>query len=185
MRIPAAALIALALSPALIPGGAAEAAPAGSLAQPVPTGERPGSPSPVSSLPTPRFVSLKFNEIIVREGPSRAHQEKYTYNRARMPVEVTAEHDVWRRIRDFEGDQGWVLQSQLDGERNGLVTGTGRVAMRATDSEDAAIVAYAEPGVIGALERCTSTWCALEVQGVRGWLPKARLWGVYPAETIE
>ena len=34
-----------------------------------------------------------------------------------MPVEVIAEYDTWRKIRDWQGTVGWVHQSMLDGGR--------------------------------------------------------------------
>lgn len=81
-------------------------------------GEQRGS---VSGLPLPRFVSLKADRVNLREGPSRDHRTTWVFQRAGLPVEVTAEFDVWCRVRDLEGTEGWVLHSLLSGRRTALV----------------------------------------------------------------
>src|SRR4029077_9939769 len=58
---------------------------------------------PKSGLPMPRFVSLKPDRVNVRGGPTRDHEVMFVYTRAGLPVEITAESDNWRRIRDWEG----------------------------------------------------------------------------------
>src|SRR5262245_11851529 len=58
---------------------------------------------PASGLPVPRFVSLKSDRVNVRAGPTRDHDVAWIYTRAALPVEVTAEFENWRRIRDWEG----------------------------------------------------------------------------------
>ena len=67
----------------------------------VPTGS-------VSGLPIPRFVSLKSDRVNARSGPNKDQDVRWVYTHAGMPVEVTAEFENWRRIRDWEGAEGWV-----------------------------------------------------------------------------
>ena len=74
-----------------------------------------------SGLPIPRFVSLKSDKVNVRAGPTKDHDVAWVYNRAALPVEVTAEFENWRRIRDWEGAEGWVYHSLLSGKRTALV----------------------------------------------------------------
>jgi SH3-like domain-containing protein len=76
---------------------------------------------PSSGLPVPRFVSLKSDRVHVRGGPSRDHDIAWLFTRAGLPVEVTAEYDNWRRIRDWEGAEGWVYHTLLSGKRTALV----------------------------------------------------------------
>ena len=75
---------------------------------------------PVSGLPLPRYVSLKSDRVNVREGPSKEHPTLWIYERAALPVEITAEFETWRKIRDSEGAEGWVLHSLLSGRRTAL-----------------------------------------------------------------
>ena len=78
----------------------------------------------VSGLPVPRFVSLKADRVNVRTGPNRDQEVRWVYTRAGMPVEVTAEFENWRRIRDWEGAEGWVYHSLLSGKRTAVVVPT-------------------------------------------------------------
>lgn len=70
-----------------------------------------------SGLPVPRFVSIKSGEVNGRSGPGDNYPIKWVYQRKNLPVEVTAEFKLWRRIRDIDGDQTWVHQAMLKGER--------------------------------------------------------------------
>ena len=85
---------------------------------------------PVTKLPLPRFASLKTDRVNLREGPSKDHATKWVYERAGLPVEITAEFEIWRRVRDSEGVEGWVLHSLLSGRRTALVTPNKRARTR-------------------------------------------------------
>ncbi len=78
----------------------------------------------VSGLPVPRFVSLKSDRVNVRSGPNKDQDVRWVYTRAGMPVEITAEFENWRRIRDWEGAEGWVYHSLLSGRRSAVVVPT-------------------------------------------------------------
>ncbi len=147
----------------------------------VPAAEGVGS---VTNLPLPRFVSLRANEVNLRTGPGTTYPIDWVYVRRGMPVEVIAEFDVWRKIRDWQGTVGWVHQSMLDGRRTALIAG-GERALRRDAADDAGAVARLEPGVIGQLLQCEVAWCRLEADGYRGWLRRDEFWGVYPDEKLD
>jgi SH3-like domain-containing protein len=48
-----------------------------------------------------------------------------------------------------------------------------------------AVVAKLQSGVLGAVKRCTGTWCRISGDGFDGWIEQNRLWGVYPNEKVE
>src|SRR5262245_66149961 len=55
-------------------------------------------PNPsVSGLPIPRYVSLKSDRVNLREGPSKDHRTIWIFQRAGLPVEITAEFEIWRK----------------------------------------------------------------------------------------
>lgn len=137
---------------------------------------------PASKLP--RFVSLRSGEVNVRTGPNVRYPVDWVFVRKNMPVEIVAEFDTWRRVRDFQGTEGWVHQSMLSGRRTLLITGETRT-LRRSDGPDAATVARLEPGVIGQLQQCRGDWCRVEAGGLRGWLRRNEFWGVYPDETVK
>jgi SH3-like domain-containing protein len=143
---------------------------------------------PVSGLPVPRFVSLKPDKVNVRGGPTRDHDVTWTYTRAGLPVEITAESDNWRRIRDSDGAEGWVYHSMLSGRRTAVVTAKTKdelVPLYAKDFAQATVTARLQSGVLAAVKTCNGTWCRIVGSGFDGWIVQDRLWGVYSNEKVE
>jgi SH3-like domain-containing protein len=143
---------------------------------------------PVTKLPLPRFASLKTDRVNLREGPSKDHATKWVYQRAGLPVEITAEFEIWRRVRDAEGVEGWVLHSLLSGRRTGLVTPnrkgeTSKIYARPSDSAE--LAATLQSGVIVNLRHCDGAWCLVDGDGFKGYIEQVKLWGVYPDEKID
>src|SRR5579885_3477741 len=142
----------------------------------------------VSGLPIPRFVSLKSDRVNVRAGPNKDQDVRWVYTKAGMPVEITAEFENWRRIRDWEGAEGWVYHSLLSGKRTAVVVPNLKdelVPLYESADANSAVVARLQGGVQGALQSCTGTWCEFRGKGFAGWIRQDRLWGAYPNEKIE
>jgi SH3-like domain-containing protein len=142
-----------------------------------------------SGLPVPRFVSLKSDHVNVRGGPNKDHEVAWVYTRPGLPVEITAEYENWRRIRDRDGTEGWVYHSLLSGKRTAYVakskTQAGLVSLYDAADANSALRATLEPGVLGSVKRCTGQWCRFTGEGFDGWIEQDRLWGVYQNEKIE
>jgi len=138
-----------------------------------------------SGLPLPRFVSLKSDKVRVRRGPSTQYQVAWVYRARGLPVEVIAEFEDWRRIRDADGEEGWIRRSLLSGWRTAMIAPwrkEERLPLRAGPARDARTVAMLSSGVIGRVVSCTGSWCRLKVSGYEGWIEQAMLWGVYAGE---
>jgi SH3-like domain-containing protein len=105
-----------------------------------------------------------------------------------LPVEITAEFENWRRIRDAEGTEGWVYHSLLSGRRTGMVIAKSQdelVPLYNKADVESALVARLERGVIGVVKRCSENWCYFNGRGFEGWIQQFRLWGVYPNEKVD
>ncbi len=169
-RRAALAILALSLAPGL------------ALADPL------GPIGPVTKLPLPRYASLKVDRVNLREGPSKDHAIKWVYERAGLPVEITAEFEIWRRVRDSEGVEGWVLHSLLSGRRTALVTPDKKgqnSRIYARPSETAALAATLQARVIVNIRHCDGSWCLVDGDGFKGYIQQYKLWGVYPNEKID
>src|SRR2546423_9092561 len=75
-----------------------------------------------SGLPVPRYVSLKSDHVNVRAGPTKDNDVAWVYTRSGLPVEITAEFENWRRVRDFQGSEGWGFHSRLLGLRTAAIS---------------------------------------------------------------
>lgn len=140
---------------------------------------------PVSGLPLPRYVSLKSDRVNIREGPSKEHPTLWVYERAALPVEITAEFETWRKIRDSEGAEGWVLHSLLSGRRTALVAPWKKELQLLVAADHSTPTAKLGPGVIGNLRGCDGKWCRIAGKGFDGYIEQENLWGVYPGEKFE
>lgn len=145
-------------------------------------------------LPLPRFASTRSAPINVRVGPGTKYDIAWIYNRPDMPVEITAEFDIWRKVRDFDGSEGWIQQNLLSGSRTGLVApwkpGT-ETPLHAGPADDAAVRAYLGAGLRVDIRRCDGNWCQVDAAGkdagnraisYTGYVQQAAIWGVYEGE---
>ena len=142
----------------------------------------------VTGLPLPRYASLKTDRVNLREGPSKDHATKWVFQRAGLPVEITAEFEIWRRVRDSEGAEGWVLHSLLSGRRTALVAPGKKgqdFKIFAKPSKGADLVATLQSGVIANVRNCDGSWCLIDGEGYKGYIDQVALWGVYPNEKVE
>jgi SH3-like domain-containing protein len=139
-----------------------------------------------SGLPLPRFVSLRSDEVNLRTGPGVRYPIDWIYARKDLPVEVIAEFEAWRKIRDWQGTEGWVHQSMLTGRRMMVVMGQAR-SLRSSDAESSDPVAVVEAGVLGRILQCPRNrdFCRIEVDRIQGWMRRDEIWGVYKGEWIE
>ncbi|MDX6805035.1 SH3 domain-containing protein [Terrihabitans rhizophilus] len=143
---------------------------------------------PVSGMPIPRFVSLKSDKVNVRRGPANDHDVQWVFTRASLPVEITAEWDNWRRIRDADGAEGWVFHSLLSGRRTALIAPWSKeeaLPLYRRGDKTSAVVARLQPKVLATVKECDGSWCRIEGQGFDGWMEQEVLWGAYPNEHFD
>ena len=138
-----------------------------------------------SGLPLPRFASLRSDEVNVRTGPGTRYPVDWVFKRKLMPVEIVAEYENWRKIRDWQGASGWVHQSLLSGKRSFIIPAHA-ASLHKTPGPQADVVAKLEPEVSGEIRACQGDWCRVKVAnaGVTGWIERTDIWGVYKSEPI-
>ncbi len=133
----------------------------------------------------PRMVSLRASEVNVRSGPDiQRYQIQWVFKRKDMPVEVIAEYNAWRKIRDWEGAEGWVHRAMLSSQRSIIVIAD-EVTIRRQNNEKSPAVARLAQGMVAKVEECQRAWCYVNIQGYSGWVGRQGLWGLYPDEILE
>ncbi|WP_246018399.1 SH3 domain-containing protein [Pelagibacterium montanilacus] len=150
-----------------------------------------------SGLPLPRFVSVRSSPVNVRVGPGTRYDIAFVFVRPGVPVEITQEFDTWRRIRDVDGDEGWLHQSLLAGTRTALVapwTADSTIALRRGAGPDEPTRAWLSPGMMVEVRSCDSTACSVRLNhtdpdgrtaSYDGFVDQDALWGVYPDEIFD
>jgi len=138
-----------------------------------------------SSLPIPRIVSLKTEPVYMRSGPGIRYPILWVYQRRQLPIEITDEFNTWRKVRDFEGTEGWIHQSMLSGNRTGIVYPEDTKIHKGS-SLKSEVLAKIEKGVIVIIKKCPkkTEYCLITKNKVQGWIKRMQLWGVYEKELI-
>ena len=183
----AAGVAAGAAAGAAATAGAAK--PADPAPAPTPPAERAPTTGSVTGLPLPRFAALRSDEVNMRSGPGTRFPIEWTYQRRELPVEIVREFELWRRIRDPEGTEGWVHQSTLMGRRSFIARGApgSEVMLRRRAEDQAQPVARLRPGVVGRVRACETNnpWCEAQIGEFRGYIKRADIWGVGPTEEVK
>ena len=132
----------------------------------------------------PRFVSLKSNDVNLRIGSSTNYPIILKYTIKALPVEVIDEYQVWRKINDIEGNQGWIHKTLIQGDRYAIIN----------QEYNSSVQIYSKPkgnkiGKIGKfnivkINTCLLKWCQINYKQFKGWVNKENLWGVYKDEKI-
>ena len=131
----------------------------------------------------PRFASLRHDKVYLRVGPGKQYPIAWVYQRQNLPVKILARFDLWRKVRDPIGDEGWIHKSLLSNKRFAIITKKTRTLFRTAGGSVPVI--RAEPGVQGQIITCTEQHCRLRVHETDGWVDRAHLWGLYADEILD
>lgn len=149
-----------------------------------------------SGLPLPRFASTRSTPINVRVGPGTRYAIAWVYLQAGLPVEIVQEFDTWRKIRDVDGEEGWVHQNLLSGARIGYIApwdAAAQVPIHSARNPESSVRAFLGAKFRVSVSSCDGTWCAIsathEAEGQRpatytGFVDQDLLWGVYADEVF-
>lgn len=141
-----------------------------------------------TGLPLPRFVSLKRDVVNVRKGPNESFDIAWTFTRKNLPVEIIAEYDNWRKVRDHLGAEGWIFHSLLSGARYALINPwkeDGFFTIHDERDEASRVMAKLEAGILGRIAACDGIWCQLNIETYQGYIKQEFLWGVYLGDIVK
>jgi SH3-like domain-containing protein len=134
------------------------------------------------TLPVPRYVTTKFNEVNVRTGPNKNCPIEWIFTTKGEPIEVVAEYDKWRKVRDIKGEGGWIHANLISGNRSVIFIGDKISPLLKSPGDYNKIVAKLTPQIRCKLNECKEDWCLITCKSYKGWIAKKFLWGVYPDE---
>jgi SH3-like domain-containing protein len=145
---------------------------------------------PVTGLEMPRYAALRSDTVNMRVGPGTTYPIEWTFQRRDLPVLIIGEFQLWRRIRDPDGAEGWVHSATLVGRRTAIIrppAETPEIGLRHRPEDGAGLAAMLRRGVIARVRSCEaeSPWCEVQAGSHRGYLRRAELWGVGATEKVE
>ena len=123
------------------------------------------------------FLTLRYNEVNLRQGPSREYPVKIFYKKKFLPVLVQDKSDNFRKIRDHENNTGWIHISQLSKKKSAIVIDDNLIMFKKPTIYSKPIVILRK-GRLSKIIRCKDDWCKVKTSGYKGWLKKESLWGL-------
>ena len=125
-----------------------------------------------------KFLSLKNNEVNLRQGPSFEYPIKLIYKKKYLPVIIIDKSETWRKISDFENNSGWIHISQLSKKKSAINIKNNSVLYKKPTIYSKPI-AKLEIGRLMLIKKCKVKWCKITSGGYSGWIFKDSLWGKF------
>ena len=135
-------------------------------------------------LPLPRFVSVRSDEVNIRTGPGVRYPIKWVIVKDKMPVEIIAEFEDWRKIRDITQDEGWAHKAMLSGRRTALVKGDKKNIFEEA-SDKSRVIGIANKNALLNISGCDGFFCEVETDKIDGFIAQENLWGIYEGEKFK
>ena len=123
------------------------------------------------------FLTLRYEKVNLRQGPSREYPVKIFYKKKFLPVLIQDKSDNFRKIRDHENNTGWIHISQLSKKKAAIVIDE-KLIMFKNPTTYTKPIAVLKKGRLVKIIKCKEIWCKAKTGGYKGWLKKESLWGL-------
>ena len=123
------------------------------------------------------FLTLRYNKVNLRQGPSREYPVKIFYKKKFLPVLIQDQSDNFRKIRDHENNTGWIHISQLSKKKAAIVIDE-KLIMFKNPTIYSKPLAILKKGRLTKILKCKEFWCKAKSDKYKGWLKKDSLWGL-------
>jgi len=122
------------------------------------------------------FLSLKKNEVYLRQGPSFEYPIKLIYKKKYLPVIILDKSGPWRKIKDFQNNTGWIHTALLSKKKSALNIKKNSILYKKSTIYSKPI-AKLEIGRLVLIKKCNQIWCKISSGKFNGWISKSFLWG--------
>ena len=124
------------------------------------------------------FLTLRYDKVNLRQGPSREYPIKIFYKKKYLPVLVQDEADNYRKIKDHENNTGWIHLSQLSKKKAAIVIDE-QIIMFNSPTVYSKPLAVLKKGKLNKIITCKNDWCKTKANDFIGWVKKDKLWGLF------
>ena len=124
------------------------------------------------------FLTLRNNEVNLRQGPSFDYPIKLFYKKKFLPVLVQEKFENFRKIRDHENNTGWIHVSQLSKKKAAIVIDD-EAYIFSSNTIYSKPLAISKRGKLLLIKKCKENWCKITNKNFKGWVKKESLWGLY------
>ena len=123
------------------------------------------------------FLTLRYDKVNLRQGPSREYPIKIFYKKKFLPVLVQDKSDNFRKIRDHENNTGWIHVSQLSKKKAAIVTKEKLIMFKSPTIYSQPLVILRK-GRLTKILKCKMKWCKVKTEKYKGWIKRESLWGL-------
>lgn len=121
-------------------------------------------------------VSVARDKVNLRTGPGTHHAADWLLSRG-YPLQVVRRQGSWLKVRDYEGDQGWIYRAMTHTVPHHVVKAE-RANLREGPGTRHSLVATLSQGEVLKTRRKTTRWVKVETtEGMTGWVARSLVWG--------
>ena len=121
------------------------------------------------------FVSLKSPEINMRVGPGKEYPISWVFMKANLPMILVAEFDQWRKVRFYDGTEGWVHKNMISRKNTAVVIKDCAIMYKYSSRSQP--IAKIEKNVIVKVIKREDDYVKIDINNMRGWTSKEDIWG--------
>tara|TARA_Y100000768_G_C23955603_1_gene672589 strand:+ start:1127 stop:1567 length:441 start_codon:yes stop_codon:yes gene_type:complete len=123
------------------------------------------------------FLTLRNDNVNLRQGPSFDYPVKISYKKKYLPVLIQDKSDNFRKIRDHENNSGWIHISQLS-KKKAAITIDDNLILFSNSTIYSNPKAILKKGRLVKIKKCKNGWCKVVTGDFKGWVKKGSLWGL-------
>ena len=123
------------------------------------------------------FLTLRNEQVNLRQGPSFDYPVKIFYKKKYLPVLIQDKSDNFRKVRDHENNSGWIHISQLS-KKKAAITLDDDLILFSNATIYSNPIAIIKKGRLVRINKCIDKWCKIKTGEFKGWLRKKSLWGL-------
>jgi len=122
------------------------------------------------------FLTLRNDNVNLRQGPSFEYPIKILYKKKYLPVLVQDKSENFIKIRDHENNTGWIHLSQLSKRKAGINIEDNLIVFKKPTIYSKPLVMLMK-GRLCIITKCKNKWCKIKVDKYTGWVKKKSIWG--------
>ena len=124
------------------------------------------------------FLTLRYDKVNLRQGPSKEYPVKIFYKKKFLPVLVQDISDNFRKVRDHENNTGWIHISQLSKKKAAIIIEDEQILFHKPTIYSKPIAIF-KKGRLARIIKCKENWCKAQSNKYKGWLKTDGLWGLF------
>lgn len=131
----------------------------------------------------PHFAHIKSKSVHCRKGPGRSYSIETMFTRP-QPVLVLREHELWKKIKDKDGQVCWVHKNMVT-QKKGKAFIKKNTLLHSKKNKHLVPIASLEEGVLVDINSCDGSFCSIHIDGYVGYVGQENLFGVSEGKIIK